>query len=234
MPTNKNGKPPGASDSFTEMTEPLIVPIIKKSKFNHLIELLGGRDVDEEDYIWGLRQAKRYLDAVYGEQMSFFSVGEITAPRHPKIAYEVGYEYFLPPTHWWPRMACIRLICDRVRLLVNEPIHIKNYWRPQIYNDHRHVGGVPNSAHVEACAADLVFRSRKAIQQALKYFFEPLWLSPINFDLGLGVGSRTIHFDVLSSLADEREAGGQERRRWWRYKSEADYGGPRSRWRFYD
>lgn len=166
-----------------------------------------------------------YLGVVYGDRKSYFPLLELVTPRHEKTASLLGYAYLIPQTDWFPRVAALRLVADALRELVDEPVKVANLWRPQDYN--RLVPGTAdNSTHVDCCAIDLDFQSRRSRDIALKKFLEPLWLSPINFDMGLGVGGVRIHVDFLSPEADKREANGERRNRWWAYPTAKDYKGP--------
>lgn len=99
-----------------------------------------------------------------------------------------------PPKKYWPRLALLRWWADQLR--DDEPVSIAHAWRPEPYNSQ--VGGAKSSAHVDCCALDLDFRSRKAHRFALDKC-RRLHNSDISLGIGVGIGNRRIHFDLLST-----------------------------------
>lgn len=99
----------------------------------------------------------------------------------------------IPEKYMWPRLLFLRWIADLCR--DKKPVTVAYTWRPFEYN--KSVGGAPSSAHIDCCAVDLDFKDvkdRKRAHGTLKKIFN----SPINLGMGIGVGNRRLHVDVLS------------------------------------
>lgn len=126
-----------------------------------------------------------------------FSAKEMTRPHHPDVAERLGYAEFLPPHSWWPRGAALALLADVLRQAVGEPVHMRNWWRPQPYNSDSTVGGASDSDHIIAAGVDLDYRSaesRRTAEGILRRYYETeSWL-----ELSLGLGNRTTHVGMLS------------------------------------
>lgn len=144
----------------------------------------------------------RYLNVAY-ERPSNFTPEELLG--------SFGKE---PGPHLWPNICFLRWIADECR--GEEPVIVSSTWRPAQFNKER--DGATDSAHIYCRAIDLHFRSRSSHRIALDKM-ERLWRSPINWNMGLGVGSRVIHVDFLH----------KERPRWWKYPTFPEYNGPNAK-----
>lgn len=169
---------------------------IPRGLWPRALQAFGGRPLDPGPYgenVGGLAaylQASRVVDPR-------FPVSEIVTPHHLGTAQALGYDLFVPPKYWWPRTAALTKLSSWISEGSRGDVHMRNHWRPRPYNDA--VGGVPDSAHVEAAAVDLDYSSRgdreRAEARAKMLQAQNPWLK-----MGLIIGSRTLHVDVLSSL----------------------------------
>ena len=193
---------------------------MKEDKFNYALGAAGLKPClvgfvrnDMDGYI-------DYMSTVTGGEPSHFSPKELITPvSHQLLVKEVtGGRWLLPGAQWWPRLALLRWAADGCRF--EEPVRMAWAWRPTLLNDA--VGGHEHSAHLTCCAIDLDFSSLMARNMALRRFLHPLWNSPVNFGLGLGVGQRRVHIDFFSPRWEEIG-----KPRWWRYETAADYDGPK-------
>lgn len=125
---------------------------------------------------------KLYFDAVYLSRRSNFSAKEM-----------LGSYGKVPPKKYWPRLALLRWCADLLR--DDEPVSVAHVYRPESYN--ASVGGAPSSAHIDCCAIDLDFSSRKSHRRALDKC-RRLHNSDVNFGIGVGIGRRRIHVDLFS------------------------------------
>lgn len=167
------------------------------------IRHFGGSVVEPTEYPMTRTGFQSYLDDT---GVKFFSAQELVTPNHRDIARSFGYTQFLPPHAWWHRGGALALVADELRSIVNEPVRMRNWWRPPRYN--AKVGGAAESDHVTAHGVDLDYRtadSRRAAEQRLRTLYNrEEWLQ-----LSLGLGNQTTHVGMLSS----------GRRRDWRYGS---------------
>jgi len=161
----------------------------------------GGRDIDP--YSFHPEDFQRYLDRV---GVRFFTARELVAPHNQKVAADMGLTYLMPPQKWWPRGAAICLIGDIFRKKIDYPVYLRNWYRPTCPNYNAAVGGVENSAHITASAIDFDFRTKNH-RRIAETVVRRLWTSDPWLKIGLGLGAKTIHLDIL------------QRRRIWEYPS---------------
>lgn len=159
------------------------------------------------------KNLERYLVAVMDKMPRHLSAAEICTPLHHK------HLSFLPPRKCWPNVALLVWIASLCRGA--EPIYCAWCWRPEPANsDH---GGAPDSQHIQpGVAIDLHLSSPYQRDKALCNVLHPMFLSPFNMGMGLGVGRLVIHVDFFSDKWEEIR-----RPRWWRYETYPDYRGPR-------
>lgn len=118
-----------------------------------------------------------------------------------RIMRQCGYTSLTPPRLSWPVVAALALVIDRCRNAARGPVIIKWAWRPPEVN--RLAGGAPESDHLMACAADVVFASVLAKQRALNQVLEPLYRLNL-WDISLGVGWKTVHVGLFSEKGHRR------------------------------
>jgi hypothetical protein len=183
-----------------------------------LIRHFGGDDVDPMTFPETTDGFQAYLDAV---GVRHFSALEYVTPHNLEVAHECGYTILLPERDRWRKGAALGLLADVLRDLVQEPITLRNWWRPDCYNTG--VGGEPNGDHPDADALDLDFQSAPSRAAAQRYLCETYWdrdiLTPdeiapgSNLDprlnMSVGLGDITIHLGLLSTNG----------RRFWKYAS---------------
>lgn len=130
-----------------------------------------------------------------GTGIRFFSPHEMVVPNHPDIARRLGFEQLLPEQAWWDRGAALAACADELRAAVDEPVRMRNWWRPREYNSQ--VGGAASSDHVTAHGIDLDYRSADSLRIAearlREVEAEAPWL-----ELSLGLGARTTHVGLGS------------------------------------
>ena len=209
---------PSRGESVTEQSE----------LFERAMYMMTGEWVDWSSHERSRLGIQAFIRLVYGRRRSRSSVKELTTLANPKAAEETGWEdgAIVPPC-FYPRLAVCLWIYDDICDLTDGGVRIGNYWRPANYN--ALVGGSDRSAHIEGCAMDLDFESRRDVNTGLRYL-ESIYLSPwpLNLGMGIGKGGRRIHFDVFSSTALDRIERGKRPTRWWKYKSDPEYRGPGS------
>lgn len=159
--------------------------------FENVIRQLGGSAVKSTMFPKTIAGFQMYLDAV---GVRYFSAREMTTPNHPDKAKQCGFDHFLPPHEDWAKGAALALLADKLRALVNEPVKMRNWWRPSCYNSK--VGGAAGSDHVQAFAVDLDFRSAQSRAKAQGYLCKNYWSSDLQ--LSIGLGGVTIHLGILS------------------------------------
>lgn len=120
---------------------------------------------------------------------------ELLSPHKPKVAEELGYEWLMPPRETWSNLAPLIDIFEQMRALVNEPIAVRNWWRPADYNER--VGGAKKSDHISGHAFDCDFKSEKSRAKAEK-LVEGLQDEREDLQLSLGFGAKTIHLGAKS------------------------------------
>lgn len=126
-----------------------------------------------------------------------FDASEMLTPHHPGVATSLGYSLFLPPHRWWPRGAALALLADRLRDLVDEPVVMRNWWRPRPYNAHPTVAGAADSDHITATGVDLDYRSADSRRSA-ESFLRTLTQDEEWLQVSIGLGNVTTHVGVLS------------------------------------
>lgn len=141
------------------------------------------------------RTVEGFQDFLTATGIQHFSAREMTRPNHRDKARDAGFEIFLPEHDWWARGAALASAADALRELVDEPVPMRNWWRPPEYNDA--VGGADSSDHVSAHAVDLDYGSqdsrRRAEHRLREYASDAPWL-----ELSLGLGGRTTHVGIGS------------------------------------
>lgn len=183
-----------------------------------LITLWGGNDVDPLQFPETQEGFQQYLDAV---GVTHFAAWEYVVPNNETVAANCGYTILLPERSWWRKGAALGLLADQLRALVNEPVTLRNWWRPPCYNEG--VGGAPSGDHPDGDALDLDFRSNRSRADAQRYLCETFWLQDIvapediapgsnlnpRLNMSVGLGGVTIHLGLLS----------RNGRRYWQYSS---------------
>lgn len=163
------------------------------------LQLVGGRVIATDGFDATRAGLLGYLTASgvgrIGDQSLLNVVTDVTEPNNFYEAQRAGYDTFTPPREWWPRTAALLKMVQWATAGSDGSVEIRNHWRPEPYNSR--VQGEPDSAHVDAMALDVDFalrgdraraeRNLKLLQQ------EHPWLG-----MGLGIGSRTIHVDILT------------------------------------
>lgn len=165
----------------------------------------GYHDPDPKAFTSGIVGLRHYLECV--GPFKHFTADEITRPHHPQLAADLGHgERLLAPQEWWPRYAGLLSIAQTLREYINEPIRIRNAYRPSSYN--ASVGGSERSDHLWALAFDCDFKSPESRREAEEWLKKLAGTDPW-LRLSLGLGNTSIHFGILS-------AAGQ---RTWKYPS---------------
>lgn len=118
------------------------------------IRYFGGTPVDPDTYAVTEAGFDSYLSDVGVEH---FDADGFLTPHHAEVARQLGYDLFLPPAEWWPRGAALGLLADRLRAEADEPVRLRNWWRPRRYNDD--VASAVKSDHITAHGIDLDFPS---------------------------------------------------------------------------
>lgn len=199
------------ADEVTEVTVQLApeppVQVVVDHAF--LIDHFGGIDVDPAGFDETQEGFQAYLDAV---GVTYFAAWEYVVPNNQAVATSCGYSILLPSRDRWPRAAALGLLADRLRALVNEPVTLRNWWRPDCYNVG--VGGAPGGDHPDADALDLDFRSASSRAAAQRYLCDTYWRRDIEgtetrLNMSIGLGGATIHLGLLS----------RNGRRFWKYSS---------------
>jgi hypothetical protein len=137
-----------------------------------------------------------------------FTAERLTRPNHADIARKYGFENFVPTQQWWPRGAALALLAEALEKAIEEPITIRNWWRPDRYNRDPRVRGAARSDHVTAHAIDIDYRSEKAAHRAQQWL-EQLARTNAWLRLSLGFGPTTTHVGIDSPLGSRR----------WRYET---------------
>ncbi len=183
-----------------------------------LIDHFGGTNADPFAFPETQDGFQDYLDAV---GVTYFAAWEYVVPNNPSVATSCGYTILLPDRAEWPRAAALGLLADQLRALVNEPVTLRNWWRPPCYNEG--VGGAPTGDHPDADALDLDFRSATSRAAAQRYLCDTYWNQDIvapediepgsglnpRLNMSVGLGGITIHLGLLSANG----------RRFWKYAS---------------
>lgn len=207
--------------------EPDDEPLVAAIDHSFLISYLGGVDVDPHGFEPTAEGFQDYLDQV---GVVFFSAREYVTPHNPAVAARCGFDELLPERGWWRRGAVLGLMADELRDLVDEPVYLRNWWRPDCYNEG--VGGAAGGDHPDADAVDLDFRSSRSRADAQRYLCELYWSQDLledheiepdvdaRLNLSVGLGGQTIHLGVLS----------QRGRRYWKYGSYTAVSGSGSCW----
>jgi hypothetical protein len=186
-----------------------------------LIEHFGGTVVDANDYGPDVDSFQMYLDDV-GVQHT--TAEALTDPYNPSAATMCGYTILLPERDQWEKAAALGLFTDVLTELVGEPIFVRNWWRPDCYNEA--VGGAAGGDHPPADAFDLDFASEESRALAQSFLCDVYWNEDIvplenvdpssgldpRLNMSVGLGGITIHLGVLS----------EDGRRFWYYDSYTD------------
>jgi hypothetical protein len=183
-----------------------------------LIEHFGGTAANAFDYDDDVMGFQAYLDDV---GVQYFSANEIVTPNSPSAAAQCGYMILLPTRGEWEKIGALALMADQLRALVGEPVLMRNWWRPDCYNEL--VGGAAGGDHPDADAVDLDFQSATSRAAAQQYLCNNYWAEDIvpaediapgsdldpRLNMSVGLGGVTIHLGVLSANG----------RRFWKYGS---------------
>ncbi len=210
----------GATSNVTvTMTlEVVMNPGVSVIDHAYLIDRWGGVNADPTMFPETQDGFQAYLDAV---GVTYFAAWEYVVPNNATVAANCGYTILLPDRSMWPRAAALGLLADQLRSLVNEPVTLRNWWRPPCYNEG--VGGAANGDHPDGDALDLDFRSATSRAAAQQYLCDTFWsqdlvapediapgsgLNP-RLNMSVGLGGVTIHLGLLS----------RNGRRFWKYAS---------------
>ena len=136
---------------------------------------------------------QHFLDAC---NIEFFSAREVVRPNDPAKAQSVGYPELLPPNYLWPWAALLLKLADEMRRIVDQPVTLRNLWRPLSYNRLVAESGIA-SDHPNACGCDLDFDSRASRIKA-EGFCRGVHAAMPELEISLGLGYRTVHLGVLS------------------------------------
>ena len=128
--------------------------------------------------------------------VKYFSAREACTPRWKAKAKSVGYERFVPPQFVWPWCALVLKLCDGMRRAIEEPIKLRNLWRPQSYNRLVAGSGI-ESDHPNGCGADLYFSGVGSRRKAEGFLRGVHAVAP-ELEMSLGLGARVVHVGVLS------------------------------------
>jgi hypothetical protein len=184
-----------------------------------LIDHFGGdATVSAFDFVDDIDGLQLYLDEVGVQHVT---APDLVEPYNEDAAAMCGFDLLLPPQSEWEKAAALSLFTDVLTELVGEPIFMRNWWRPDCYNEA--VGGAPGGDHPDADAVDLDFSSPTTRAIAQQFLCETYWNADIvtpdqilpgsdldpRLAMSVGLGGVTIHLGVLS-------AGG---RRFWYYDS---------------
>jgi len=161
--------------------------------YERAIGKLDGRTVDAQMFPNTTEGFQAYLEA---SGIRSVTAAELTRPNHPGIAARHGFQDFLPPQSWWQRGAALALLVQQLRSVVQEPLYVRNWWRPAAYNSA--VGGARNGDHPSANAVDLDYASSAGRMRAER------WLRTLDrsakwLQLSLGLGDRTTHVGIGSA-----------------------------------
>lgn len=208
----------GESRSLSVTLDEEAAPGVSVIDHAFLIERFGGTDVDPLQFDETQDGFQAYLDAV---GVTYFAAWEYVVPNNAAVAEQCGYTILLPERSWWRKAAALGLLADQLRALVNEPVTLRNWWRPPCYNEG--VGGAAGGDHPDADALDLDFMSARSRADAQRYLCDEYWkkdlvgpeeiepgsdLNP-RLNMSVGLGGVTIHLGLLS----------RNGRRFWKYSS---------------
>jgi hypothetical protein len=206
-PAGPATNPPGSPDAFVEEIDHAF-----------LIAHFGGDPVDAHLYADDMGGFQAYLDDV---GVQFFSASEIASPYNAQAAADCGLSVLLPEQELWERAAALAVFSDQLRALVDEPVFMRNWWRPPCYN--AAVGGAAGGDHPDGDAVDLDFNSSSSRALAQSFLCEDYWSADLvdeddiapgadvdpRLNMSVGLGAETIHLGVLS----------RNGRRYWTYSS---------------
>ena len=101
----------------------------------------------------------------------------------------------LPPSELYPNILAVAKIWDEIRRRIGQPLYVNSCYRNEAYN--KAVGGVRNSQHLDANAADVSGVSPKLMQRTARALRKEGW-----FKGGIGLYSSFCHVDVRGSNHD--------------------------------
>lgn len=185
-PTEEETDEMPKTDRFREM-----------NSFERIVDRFNKTVVDPQDYELTMDGYQAYLSAT---GISYVSAKEMCTPHHLDIASELGYEAFVPKHEWWDRGAALASLFDYLRKDLGKPIVVRNWWRPEDYNEK--VGGAKASDHIGAYAFDMDFKTqddRRHVEALLEGLYNDLELK-----MSLGLGGYTIHLGLLSERGNRR------------------------------
>ena len=163
---------------------------------NKAILLFGGRVIDPKKYSHTLEGFQEYLTA---SNVQSFTAKEMLIPHRLKTAKALGYKILLPKHEWWARGVALAKIADRLRVEVDSPMRMRNWWRPANYN--AKVGGARSSDHILALGVDLDYKSGNKRRIAERYLKNVKKKNPW-LKMSLGLGGRTTHVGILTSKGE--------------------------------
>jgi hypothetical protein len=169
-------------------------PAKNANAFTQAISYLRGTPCDAARYSKTIDGFEDYLRACGVQE---YAARDLTRPNHPEIAARLGYSYFLPPQAWWERGAALALVAQSIQRHLQEPVAVRNWWRPADYNRQPGVDGAANGDHPDAYAFDLDYQSAKSRAKAEQ------WLRDLDrrapwLHLSLGLGPLTTHIGIGS------------------------------------
>ena len=189
----------------------------------------GGDPVNAFDYSADVEGLQMYLDAV---GVQHITAAEIVEPYNQEAADGCGLSILLAPNDQWEKLGALGLFTDELVELVDEPVFVRNWWRPPCYNEA--VGGAAGGDHPDADAVDLDFNSPTSRAMAQQHLCDTYWNQDIvapeqiapgsdldpRLNMSVGLGGITIHLGVLSANG----------RRFWLYDSYSEEPGSGNCW----
>ena len=141
----------------------------------------------------GRSEFTRYLSE-FG--IDFFSVDEVVKPHRPEKARQAGFTELLPPLHLWPWALLVLAVGDAMRREVEQPIRLRNVYRPMSYNKLVAKSGL-RSDHPNACSGDFDFRTQSARRSA-EHLLRQFHQDKPELEMSLGMGAKTLHVGIMS------------------------------------
>lgn len=179
----------GAALPCVQAAAPSLADVYTRS-----IQVLGGRVVVPQLYPATVAGFQHFLS---DSGVSALSAAEMTRPNHPEVASRLGFHDFLPPQTWWARGAALALLTQIIDAQIGDVVHLRNWWRPAVYNSDPAVGGAKDGDHPSANAVDLDYRLTSQRMRA-EAFLRDLNRRFPWMQLSLGLGAQTTHIGIGS------------------------------------
>jgi hypothetical protein len=185
----------------------------ERETLDQIIGELGGTNIDSTRYEKTVEGFQEYLrDAGVTK---YFSAKEILKAHSTSASNSCyGGNYLIPSQCRWPSALAQVLMATKMRVVVNKPIKVRNWWRPSCYNTK--VSGAKRSDHIQARGFDLDFPTGKDRAKAQKFLCE-FYKDKGELSLQTGIGCNTLHIGIGSPKRLSRyPADGS---RFWKYGS---------------